>query len=98
MVFAAIDRTAIRYFESVQPCAVAAQPLGLAVRLLSLTMMSSGDAIQSLLAPAGTQASQFTICGSRSVFAGYVARWNQIDFSNPRRPTLTCAITELHRE
>jgi hypothetical protein len=29
---------------------------------------------------------------------GYVARWEQLDFSNPRRPTLTCAVTELRRE
>ena len=29
---------------------------------------------------------------------GYVARWDQVDFSNPRRPTLTCAVTELRRE
>ena len=29
---------------------------------------------------------------------GYVARWDQVDFSNPRRPTLTCAVAELHRE
>jgi hypothetical protein len=29
---------------------------------------------------------------------GYVARWDQVDFSNPRRPTLSCAVTELRRE
>jgi hypothetical protein len=29
---------------------------------------------------------------------GYVARWDQIDFSNPRRPTLTCAVDDLRRE
>lgn len=26
---------------------------------------------------------------------GYVARWNQIDFSNPESPRLTCAVEEL---
>jgi hypothetical protein len=30
--------------------------------------------------------------------AGYVARWDQVDISNPRRPILTCAVAELHRE
>ena len=29
---------------------------------------------------------------------GYFARWDQVDFSNPRRPTLTCAVAELRRE
>jgi len=29
---------------------------------------------------------------------GYVARWDQVDFSNARRPTLTCAVAELRRE
>jgi hypothetical protein len=29
--------------------------------------------------------------------AGYVARWDQLDLSNPRRPTLTCAVEDLQR-
>ena len=28
---------------------------------------------------------------------GYVARWDQLDLSNPRRPTLTCAVEDLQR-
>lgn len=28
---------------------------------------------------------------------GYVARWDQLDLSNPDRPTLTCAIESLER-
>lgn len=27
---------------------------------------------------------------------GHVARWNQIDFSNPETPRLTCPVEELH--
>ena len=30
--------------------------------------------------------------------AGYVARWDQLDFSNPDRPTLTCPVAELRRQ
>jgi hypothetical protein len=30
--------------------------------------------------------------------SGYVARWNQLDFSNPDRPKLTCPVSELQRE
>ena len=30
--------------------------------------------------------------------AGYVARWDQLEFSNPDRPTLTCSVTELRRQ
>jgi len=26
---------------------------------------------------------------------GYVARWDQLDFSSPDRPTLTCSVSEL---
>jgi hypothetical protein len=26
---------------------------------------------------------------------GYVARWDQLDFSDPERPRLTCAVDEL---
>jgi hypothetical protein len=29
---------------------------------------------------------------------GYVARWNQLQFSNPDRPTLTCPVDELKRQ
>jgi len=29
--------------------------------------------------------------------AGYVARWDQLDLSNPDRPTLTCAVEGLQR-
>jgi hypothetical protein len=29
---------------------------------------------------------------------GYVAKWNQIEISNPGRPTLTCPVGELRRE
>jgi hypothetical protein len=29
---------------------------------------------------------------------GYVARWDQLDLSNPRRPTLNCAVAEMRRE
>ena len=29
---------------------------------------------------------------------GYVARWDQLDFSNPDRPTLTCPVAELQRQ
>lgn len=29
---------------------------------------------------------------------GYVARWDQITFANPDRPTLTCSVAELRRE
>ena len=28
---------------------------------------------------------------------GYVARWDQLDISDPDRPRLTCAVTELER-
>lgn len=28
---------------------------------------------------------------------GYVARWDQIDLSNPDRPTLTCPVGELRK-
>jgi hypothetical protein len=28
---------------------------------------------------------------------GYVARWDQLDLSNPERPKLTCPIKELER-
>jgi len=28
---------------------------------------------------------------------GYVARWDQLDLSNPDRPTLTCSVEELQR-
>ena len=28
---------------------------------------------------------------------GYIARWDQLDFSNPDRPTLTCSVSELRR-
>lgn len=30
--------------------------------------------------------------------AGYVARWDQLDLSNPDRPTLTCPVSELRRQ
>jgi len=30
--------------------------------------------------------------------AGYVARWDQLEFSNPDRPTLTCPVAELRRQ
>ena len=29
---------------------------------------------------------------------GYVARWDQLDLSNPDHPRLTCAVEELRRE
>jgi hypothetical protein len=29
---------------------------------------------------------------------GYVARWDQVEFSNPYRPTLTCAAAEVRRQ
>jgi hypothetical protein len=29
--------------------------------------------------------------------AGYVARWDQLDLSNPDRPTLKCAVEDLQR-
>ena len=29
--------------------------------------------------------------------SGYVARWDQIDVSNPDRPTLTCPVAELRQ-
>ena len=29
--------------------------------------------------------------------SGYVARWDQLDLSNPDRPTLTCAVEGLQR-
>jgi len=29
--------------------------------------------------------------------AGYVARWDQIDLSNPERPKLTCALQDLRK-
>ena len=29
---------------------------------------------------------------------GYVARWDQLDISDPERPRLTCGIEELRRE
>jgi hypothetical protein len=28
---------------------------------------------------------------------GYVARWDQLDLSNPDRPTLKCAVESLQR-
>ena len=28
---------------------------------------------------------------------GYVARWDQLDLSNPDRPTLTCGVEDLQR-
>ena len=28
---------------------------------------------------------------------GYLARWDQIDFSNPEKPRLTCAVEDLRR-
>jgi hypothetical protein len=28
---------------------------------------------------------------------GYVARWDQLDLSNPERPTLKCAVEQLER-
>jgi hypothetical protein len=28
---------------------------------------------------------------------GYIARWDQLDLSNPDRPTLTCAVESLQR-
>ena len=30
--------------------------------------------------------------------AGYIARWDQLDFTNPDRPTLTCPVAELRKE
>lgn len=29
--------------------------------------------------------------------AGYIARWDQLELTNPDRPTLTCPVTELRR-
>src|SRR5436190_24387928 len=29
--------------------------------------------------------------------SGYVARWDQLDLSNPDRPTLTCSVDSLQR-
>jgi hypothetical protein len=29
--------------------------------------------------------------------SGYVARWNQVDFSNPETPRLTCRVEELQK-
>jgi hypothetical protein len=29
--------------------------------------------------------------------AGYVARWDQLDLSNPDRPRLTCSVQDLRR-
>jgi sporulation protein YlmC with PRC-barrel domain len=29
--------------------------------------------------------------------AGYLARWDQLDVSDPERPRLKCAVDELHR-
>jgi hypothetical protein len=29
---------------------------------------------------------------------GYVARWDQLDLSNPDRPTLNCAVEDLSRQ
>jgi sporulation protein YlmC with PRC-barrel domain len=29
--------------------------------------------------------------------SGYRIKWDQIDFTNPERPTLTCQVTELER-
>src|SRR4051812_31933175 len=29
---------------------------------------------------------------------GYVARWDQIEFADPNRPTLTCPVAQLRRE
>lgn len=29
--------------------------------------------------------------------AGYVARWDQLDLSNPKRPRLTCPVQDLRR-
>jgi hypothetical protein len=29
---------------------------------------------------------------------GYVVRWDQLDFSNPDRPRLTCPVEELQRQ
>jgi hypothetical protein len=29
--------------------------------------------------------------------AGYVARWDQLDISDPERPRLTCGVEELRR-
>jgi sporulation protein YlmC with PRC-barrel domain len=34
------------------------------------------------------------VFGSR-IRAGYRVRWDQIDFSDPKRPRLTCTVTEL---
>jgi hypothetical protein len=41
--------------------------------------------------------------GARLLFgldrpAGYLARWDQLDLSNPERPTLTCPVGELRRQ
>ena len=30
--------------------------------------------------------------------SGYVARWDQLEFSNPDHPNLTCTVAELRRE
>ena len=29
---------------------------------------------------------------------GYVVRWDQLELSNPDRPTLTCSVGELRRQ
>jgi hypothetical protein len=36
------------------------------------------------------------ILGTSSV-TGYVARWDQLDLSNPDRPTLSCSVENLQR-
>jgi hypothetical protein len=30
--------------------------------------------------------------------AGYIARWDQLEFSDPDRPTLTCPVADLRKE
>jgi hypothetical protein len=37
-----------------------------------------------------------TLLGMKRV-TGYVARWDQLDVSNPERPTLTCSVESLER-
>jgi hypothetical protein len=34
----------------------------------------------------------------RKAASGYVARWDQLDLSNPDRPKLTCSIEDLKHE
>jgi hypothetical protein len=37
------------------------------------------------------------ILGLKAV-GGYVARWDQVDLSDPEHPTLTCPVEELERD